>query len=356
MSQPYYVYAPPYTATSAGSRALYELAHLLNGRGQRAFMIPSPYLPDQYQVGGGMAAPLLTRREAERHQAEGDRPIVVYSETVDGDPLKASAIVRYVMNTPGLLGGPSAFAAREFVYGFSRRLADDLGVPDRALFIPVVDPEGFQPGSGERHGIYVYAAKYRAVHDGRLFGMPDGAIELTRDLTHSPDPDALREILKRAERLYLFENSAIAIEAVLCGCPVVMMPNPYLRYSIGEWDHGHAGIAWGAGEIAQAEATVGAARAGYEAAIARLPGDLDRFIYATQGFRSTIEGFGVSLATLRPPAYEELAADAASRLLRERGLWAVARKGVSILADRGPLTSLRIAAAFLSGLIGHPGR
>ena len=55
------------------------------------------------------------------------------------------------------------------------------------------------------------------------------------------------------------ENTALALEAVMCGCPVVFLPNPHLKEIIGQEEHGPDGFAWG---DAPAEAAVTHVRAG----------------------------------------------------------------------------------------------
>src|SRR3990170_3968015 len=90
---PYIIMAPPYRNSSGGVRALYELRNHLESSGYEAKIFQG-----------------------------GDAPsnaIVIYPETVSGNPMKARTVVRYVFNYPGLLGGDSSYDSAELIFTFS---------------------------------------------------------------------------------------------------------------------------------------------------------------------------------------------------------------------------------------------
>ena len=360
---PYYIYAPPYNSASAGIRALYILADALNRAGAACYIAQSVFEGEASSTPANLIAPRLTLEESKRHRAAGLWPITVYPEVVDGNPLRSHASVRYVLNLPGLLGGPKSYSSTEFLYGYGKRLAREIGHPDRSLFIPTIDLESWtdQP-SVERTEVCFYASKYRNVHGAEVFGIPDGAIEITRNLANSPTPEALKDLLRRSKRLYIFENTALAIEAPLCGCPVIMMPNPYLAYPIGSEDHGMDGIAWGddEDEIRRATLTVSGMRVGYQKAIDQFPIELINFISATQKYRDSRPGYLTDCSILTNATYEAGAAEHTLKIFsNSRSLPDLAntiglamQKFFSVAKTRGIKSTLQISAKILLRMLG----
>lgn len=276
---------PRYTNTSAGIRCLHLLCHWLNRTGERAFAAIS-------HVGGGVAptnidlqTPLLTQAVIDYHFELGLNPIIVYPEVISGNPLEAECVVRWVLNFPGLLGGDADYPDTEMVIAFSKVLALAIGPATPVLHLPVLNEEVFNPGRCRpRSGAAFYAAKYQDFHNGTVFGVPEHAIEITRDRPDSQTPEEIAEILRSVELLYVFENTALATEAVLCGCPAVFMPNPWLDQPIALQEQGWDGFAWGddPAEIARARATVEQGRENYRRTVDEFFTQLNDFIAQSQ--------------------------------------------------------------------------
>lgn len=331
---PYYVVAAPYLRWSAGIKVLHLLCDALNRTGQAAYMILCPEEP-----AGGLQPKLLTPRldpdRARRHFEAGTPPIVIYPETVSGNPARAPLAVRYVLNFPGLLGGDGGYAPDELVFGYSRILARAAGAaPQDVLFLPASDPETFHPGAGgTRSGTCFYAAKYRDFHGGRLFDVTRDSVEILRDRPEAQTPQQIAELFRRSELFYCYENSALAIEATLCGCPVVFLPNPHLTEVIASEELGWDGVAWGTDprEIARAKATVQRAREHYLRARERFDDQLDRFVRVTQARAATLHYEAPVSLRFAGRAHVVRIAD----LLQQQGRLALARKSLSFLRRRG---------------------
>ena len=166
---PYYIVTPRYIRTSAGVKALHLLCHSLNRVGQEAHLVIYPAWVNSDVVNPGLLTPLLTMAAIDRHKASGVSPIVVYPETVRGNPLGVGTIVRYLLNFPGLLGGEKAYPAQDMVFGYSRTLAAAGGAPEQVLFIPASDATIFTPPAEprERRGSCSCAMKYRLTSSSR---------------------------------------------------------------------------------------------------------------------------------------------------------------------------------------------
>ena len=263
---PYYIITNRYARTSAGIKALHLLCHSLNALGERAFLIIDPFHPPQLSTHPDLLTPLLTSRIMESHFERGLTPITIYPETIPGNPYQAPFVVRYFLNYPGLLGGENSFDPSEFSISYSETLGRSIENNKLVLFIPTSDPSLFTPKpSVKRMGTCFYATKYLDVHNGNLLAVTKNSVQITRDRTDSPTPKQIAELFRKSELFYCYENSALVIEAILCGCPAVFLPNPYLTESIGANEIGWDGIAWGTDpeEIERAKQTVMKARENY---------------------------------------------------------------------------------------------
>lgn len=280
---PYYIYAPAYVQHSAGVRVLHFLCHWLNRMGERAFIF-------NLQPGGRLTnpdllTPLVTQEVASHHAMQGLSPIVIYPETEWGNPLEALCVVRYVLNVPGHLGGDVQYSPNELVWAYSEQLSALCSHCDGVLHMPVIDQNVFRrPETTERKGAVFYAAKYQGDHGQKIFGLPDGAVEITRGLPDSQTPTEIARLMQKAEVFYCFENTALATEAVLCGCPAVFMPNAYLEKPIALNELGWDGFAWGDApeEVARARATVALGEANYARTVSAFFKQLEDFVEKTQ--------------------------------------------------------------------------
>ncbi len=297
---PYYIVAPPYTRFSAGARVLHLLCHALNSVGQTAFLVDKDGCPPGTPfVHPDLLTPRLSAEVVDYHFAAGLTPVTVYPEVVEGNPFSAPLVVRYVLNFPGLLGGDSIYPPSELCYGYSKSLAESAGAPDNILFIPASDTAVFHPPQQpvRRQGSCFYAVKYRSQNVGPLLPRTAGAVEITRDMSQQD----MAALFQRSEWLFCYENTAAALEATLCGCPAVFLPNAHLTERIGDDVVGWDGYAWGDGpdELERAARTVGAAWDNYLKSIEGFWSQLDLFIARTQA-RAVATPYGVVMRVPLP--------------------------------------------------------
>ncbi len=231
---PFFIISPPYTRTSAGIVALHILCHQLNSSGENAFIVHHPPQVEdgnlatrlQYcgEFPGGLNAPLITQNALDYYNHRKIFPIVIYPEIFD-NPFNVPFFARYLLNYPGLLGRPPSQVA-QYTFAYSRRVATEGGVAD-VLYIPTSDlafwnAEGASP---VRSGTCYYAGKLQAIFGKRPDRVPDGSIEIPRDLSMSREQ--IRQLFWAKEAFYCYEDTALATEAMLCGCPTVFVANEH---------------------------------------------------------------------------------------------------------------------------------
>lgn len=282
---PYYVVTPQYTHRSAGIKALHMLCNALNRAGERAYIVTYPYSPPERATDPGLLTPLLTNSVILHDYENGLTPIVIYPESVSGNLYEAPFVVRYVMNFPGLLGGDSTYSEDEFIVAYSQELATAVPNTRMSLFIPVSDPAIFTPAPRvPRSGSCFYAGKYREVHGGKLSQVTRDSVEIHRQPPLAQAPEQFAALFRRSAVFYTYENTALVIEALMCECPVVFLPNPHLRKAIAARELGWDGISWGtdADAVARAKATVKQARENYLRTFSVFAQKLGVFVSRTQ--------------------------------------------------------------------------
>lgn len=325
---PYYIVAPKYVRSSAGIKVLHLLCHALNQLGEQAYLVIHPYVFDVAKATHPyLHTPLLDAARMRSHLEDGLCPITVYPETLAGNPFRAPLVVRYLLNFPGLLGGDPQHPDTELLWAYSESISARVPGTRGSLFIPASDLAVFKPTPEQpRSGSCFYASKYRHVHGGELLPVTRNSIEITRDRPDSQTPEEIADLFRRSEVFYCYENSALAIEALLCECPVVFLPNPYLDQLIGLKELGMHGMAWGDDpeEVRRAKATVQEGRQRYLALYEAAADSLQDFVEQTQasaaGQRYTQ---AMLIKYIQRPGY----------LLRLARTWEAVRR---TLIDRGP--------------------
>lgn len=277
--RPYYIEAPAYRRTSAGIKVLHLLCHALNRVGENAYVYTNATNP-------ALDTPTLTPEIEAQHRQAGLEPIVVYPETVPGNPRNAGSVVRYILNRAGLIGGDQMFAPTELIFSYGRNILPAQADPDNILFLPPVDSRIFNNLDNlhdkQRSGVLLYPGRHRA----GLALYPDLAARATLITASWPEThEALADLFRRSEAVYCFESTAIALEATLCGCPAIILPSPFFNGTLLSAEEiGRDGFAINDSpeEIAFARRTVGQMWHTYQATETCFWQQLERFIALSQ--------------------------------------------------------------------------
>lgn len=258
---PYFIYAPAYTHTSSGVRALHLLCHALNLQGEKAYIWPFE--------GGGWSSPLLNTPYVDAnilrfYREHGVRAIVVYPEIARGDPLGVGKAVRYL-----LASSDEVYSYDDFVVSYTTPIAKGH-TGGQVMTIPTIDKSVFYTQKGPRKGECFYAHKYDRIHGYELSSVTEGMTRL------EGSPHRVAEILRNSEMCYTYEMSETILCAQLCGCPVQVVKTPYFSGIPLDWDFPWQGVGpfhelWYDDFLAV-----------YERMERQFPGRLMRFIRETQ--------------------------------------------------------------------------
>lgn len=276
--QPYYIYMPEYRRNSAGIRVMHMLCDALNRSGQEAY-ITSEHSPAE------LVTPFLSEDVKRRHQALGLEPIGIYPEIIDGNPLNANIVVRYLLNQPGFIKTTADYGDNDIFYAYTRDLVQPGMPADRVMFLPAFDLSVFRPSDdpGKRVAgkvCYYQGRSQQATIDPAL--LPADAVEIT---PRWPDSwEALSDLFQQCEYFYCGESSGLAAEAVLCGCLAVVLPSDWVPNKIAQHESKSHGVAWSLepDELERARSTLGMLRERLMMQQREFWEALDRFIDTTQ--------------------------------------------------------------------------
>lgn len=213
--KPYVIISPEYDHTSGGIKVMWGLYGWLLAKGQIAYINRWP----QGEV------------------------IAIYPEIQNGNPVNAKQIVRYVLNTPGVMGGMDQYGRftpgpvdfpGENVYYFSRMFGKAKD-EKHYLFLPVIDTNTFRNRNGIRTKSCYLIGKGTNKHKH-----PEDSIAIDRRF--ASDQGALSDLLNECHTFYCYDNLTAMMEVSrLCGCPVQYYGD-YTYEQLSQYEPGLDGI------------------------------------------------------------------------------------------------------------------
>lgn len=149
-----------------------------------------------------------------------DVPFVgIYPEVYRGNDLKATTVVRYILQTPGMMAlygvpAPTTFDETDLIYVFSK-LYNTFDVDnDHLLFLPVINLHIFKDLKRKRTKTCYIVGKGENKHKH-----PPDSIELTRQFAN--DQGKLADLLNDCQYMYCYDPLTAMMDiARLCGCKV----------------------------------------------------------------------------------------------------------------------------------------
>jgi hypothetical protein len=184
--------------------------------------------------------------------ADINTAIVIYPEIISGNPLRASRVVRWLLNKPGEICGNVDFSENEITFYYHKQFNDTSINPDYDHRLNVVDPktdiyfeQNKNPRNGQCHMLRKGRHREHLDHDESSIGI-DG-------LSH----EEIAAIFNRTEYFVSYDlHTMYSRYAAMCGCIPVVVPE--LGLSKEEWRPDIAsryGIAYGWDDVSWAVST-----------------------------------------------------------------------------------------------------
>lgn len=256
--KPYVIVCPDYDKTSGGIKVVWGLFGYLLSKGVEVYMNRQPSI----------------------------NVVAIYPEIINGNPIQAKKVVRYILAPPGEMalisknptGGdirePSMleFPKTDMIYSFSKLIyeTDDA----HTMFLPIIDTHIFKDQHKQRTKTAVLFGKQpnKGLH-------PDDSIIIDR--TTASDQSTLNDLLNECKMLYVYDHRTAMTEvARLAGCPVTIIPSVYTKEQFSLYEPGMNGINFGLEE--DNKLNVEKFRSHYLDMVKIFEVKLDQFLYDTQ--------------------------------------------------------------------------
>jgi hypothetical protein len=236
-----YVIVSPSWCVSAGVRVMHMLCHELRQIGVEAWLLITNNLSgDGPVVNPGFTTPLLNGLMDARWPDLKERCILVYPDSVRGNPLGARYVARYILGKELVPPEPS----EDFNFYFSKAFPAVKRGDQRVLQIVPIDLSLFNSiDAPERDQNLLWIGK-----GGRHVGADCPAV---KPITYQwpPTRAELATELRRTHLLYSYDAvTALNAEAILCGAVVVLKSLHYHGWTWGREDI--AASEYGAGGFA----------------------------------------------------------------------------------------------------------
>jgi hypothetical protein len=243
--KPIVIYTYDFDLGIGGIKVLHHLCHLLNESGRESYLMPI-YWRDEF-ITFYDNTPIVT----EEIIKDLKKCIVVYPEIIKGNPLNSDNVIRWML-------GP--LEEDKFItYGKNDKIfwymdyyyTDKLGHRDNKLFVSEFHEEIFYDKGLNRDGSAYCIRKCQNPE----FVHPRDSVEITRAM--AGNYNLLSEIFNSIKTFYCYDNyTFLAIQAALCGCISVVIPDKSQNKSPDQWRGGsdltRYGIAYGLDEIPRA--------------------------------------------------------------------------------------------------------
>ncbi len=271
MSPTFIIYTGAFDENSGGSIALHRLCDVLNRHGCRARIWP---------VGRPIDEAPLTWRDRWRRMRRKPRPwdpgrfnrldrletplaaaadledaVVIYPEVIDGNPLQARRVVRWLLHKPGFHTGRYDYGADDLFFFFQSAFNDPALNPhtDRLLQTLLVRDDIYHPPEAhletQREGTCYILRKGRSralVHDANGSILIDG-------LSHAE----AAEVFRRVRTCISYDlYTMYSMYAAMCGCDSIVVPDPDVDLTTWYPDEEERyGMAYGWSQLEWARAT-----------------------------------------------------------------------------------------------------
>lgn len=289
-SRTFVVFAGGFNEDIGGVVALHSLCDHLNREGCRAVLWPDarprfdPADPvrtlwrllkyhgrrreRQYRTFPGLDTPLATRRDLQG-------AIVIYPEIVDGNPLRADHVIRWLLHKPGFHTGRVKFGPGDRFFYYLKAFDDPALNPDGDNLLRV-------PAFSLRH----FAQQNFGPREGSCYILRKGK---DRPLVHDPAGSVLVDGMSNAQMAEVFNRVGTCISydtytlfsafAALCGCVSVVVPQEGVTKE--QWyadPRDRYGLAWGFDDVDEARRTQPLLRQQFEDQAEEARASVRRFI------------------------------------------------------------------------------
>lgn len=264
----YIIYAPPYDEDMGGVIVLYKLCSMLNEQGCEASIWPAwkpsvrnnhlfrdlfelclwefKWLIKKIVKMNGYSSPYSVTMSKSCDVKDG---IVIYPEIIEGNPLAAKRVIRWLLNKPGKVSGKVDFGEDDVFFYYHSHFNDVVVNPnyDYHLNVIEINKKIYKQWNNDVRTGTCYMVRKGA---GRLLNQHDeGAIKLD-GMSHTQ----VAEVFNKCKYFVSYDlYTMYSRYAAMCGCIPIVIPEDGVTKD--EWRpeiSGRYGIAYGWDDISWA--------------------------------------------------------------------------------------------------------
>jgi len=238
------IWAPEYSTISGGIIALHKLADLIAKQGENSFIFSG-------RTFEGSSAHLITDGNQLSYFIP-EKTMVVYPEIINGNPFNSKFVTRWLLNTPGKIGGDGIYDRNDLVY----KWADYYSAPDESKV------------KGELRAFDLKLDKFinrGETRSGECYLIKKGADKVldkhkedSLNIGQYISDDYLVDVFNQKEYFVCYDSMTFHLQqAALCGCIPIIIPDDgvgreeYMEKSVIN----KYGIAYGFDDIERAKET-----------------------------------------------------------------------------------------------------
>ena len=206
------IWAPEYSTGSGGIIALHKLADLIAKQGENSFIFSAKTFE-------GSSATLIS----DGSQLSGfslENTMAIYPEIICGNPFNSKFVTRWLLNTPGVIGGDGVYEENDLVY----KWADYYLAPDESkvrgeLRTFDLKLDKFVNRGESRSGECFLVKKGR--HKSLDKHKPDSL-----NIDPPLDDEYLIDVFNKKEYFVSYDSMTFHVQqAALCGCVPIIVPD-----------------------------------------------------------------------------------------------------------------------------------
>lgn len=229
-NSPFYIFTPPYRTTSAGIKVLYYLAHKISLLGCQVFIHTFPKKYNDISEKPDFAVPDLNQSTIDYYNYKKLNPVVIYPEVFASENFSSKIKIKFFLSENNLFLKKGEYAISYSKKIFSRFKKNQKKKCLEILPLLVLN-DIFSKKinyNNRRNLICYYAAKYEENYKLEVPAYFKNFIKISRDKISSQSISEIRNIFINSKVFYCFEESHLALEAILSGCPVVFVKSKIL--------------------------------------------------------------------------------------------------------------------------------
>jgi hypothetical protein len=295
------IWTPVYRDNSGGIIVLHKLASMLREMGHAALIWPQPkpsrneletfrgwmklakwvkFLAENLVKGRNISSPYKLQ-VARSQDLEG--AVIIYPEIVAGNPLKARCVIRWFLNSPGVISGKIDFGKQDLFFYYQNHFNDWQLNPheDRHLNVSELKSDVYrEANAGDREGQCYMVRKGR----NRELDYHESGAKKVDGLSH----EDLAKIFNECKYFICYDLYTMYCRyAAMCGCIPIVVPQEAL--SKEEWrpeTENRYGVAYGWEDVPWAIETRGKLLEHLAEAERRGVNSVDRFVTIVERYFS----------------------------------------------------------------------